>query len=248
MNFRSQLILFAISFPTAALFVLAFGMPWWFLLLPIGFLVFHLVMGAIYIQRNFFIVSQNTLSTSEKKICLTFDDGIHPDITPKVLDILNKFQIPAVFFIIGKNIAGNESILERMVNEGHEVGNHSHDHSFWFDLKSSAAMGEEMRCANQKIEAIIGRPCTIFRPPYGVTNPNLAKAIQQSGMRSIGWSLRSMDTVAKDAGSLLQKLKSETKPGVIVLLHDRCQITTEVLTDYIEHCLSEGYTFVSLTE
>jgi len=248
MNFRSQLILFAISFPTAALFVLAFGMPWWFLLLPIGFLVFHLVMGAIYIQRNFFIVSQNVLNTSEKKICLTFDDGIHPEWTPKVLDILNRFQIPAVFFIIGKNIPGNESILHRMLKEGHEVGNHSDDHSFWFDLKSSAAMSEEIKRCNQKIEAITGQPCAIFRPPYGVTNPNLAKAIGQCSMRSIGWSLRSMDTVAKDANSLLKKLKSETKPGAIILLHDRCQITTEVLTDYIEHCLSEGYTFVTLSE
>ncbi|HQW47605.1 MAG TPA: polysaccharide deacetylase family protein, partial [Chitinophagaceae bacterium] len=92
----------------------------------------------------------------------------------------------------------------------------------------------------------IGEAPVLFRPPYGVTNPNLARAIKNTNMLSMGWNLRSFDTVAKSADQLLKKLIDNTKPNSLILLHERCDLTVEVLTEYIEYCLLEGYTFVTL--
>ena len=218
-----------------------------YLLIPIVFFISDLVLGAIYIQRNFYIKSINSLTPKKQwQLCLTFDDGIHAERTPMVLDILKEKQVKAVFFLIGKNIEGNEHIVKRMKDEGHQIGNHSYEHSAWFDLKSSQAMLEEIMKTNTILESIIGEKVTLFRPPYGVTNPNLAKAIRKSKLHSIGWSLRSMDTVAKSKEQLLDKLTKKTKPQDIILLHDRCQVTVDALTDYIDDCQRQGYTFVPL--
>ncbi|MBK7763741.1 MAG: polysaccharide deacetylase family protein [Bacteroidetes bacterium] len=214
------------------------------------YFLFLLIDGAIHIQRNFFFFSHNQLpDDTEKKLVLSFDDGIHPLLTPRILDILHAHQIKALFFIIGKNIEGNENILQRMFNEGHTIGNHSDEHSFWFDVQSSKGMLAEIVSMNKKVSVVLGDPFKpkYFRPPYGVSNPALAKAIHKSGMISIGWNLRSMDTTMHSKEQLLQKLKSETKPGCIVLLHDRCEITAEALTDYIVFCKAQGYTFTTIT-
>lgn len=249
MNLKTQSILFLISLATIVFIMLAFRLPAWFLLLPIGFFITQLVLGAIYIQRNFYIDSINQLSpqeTKEKKICLTFDDGIHPQLTPRILDILKSYRIPAMFFVIGKNLSGHENILRRMQDEGHVIGNHSDQHTFWFDMQSADKMLQEIQTTNQAIERISGNVCRFFRPPYGVTNPNLAKAVRKSGLRSVGWNARSLDTTAKSKEELLQRLKKLSRPGSIVLLHDRCQVTADALTEYIDYCVAEGYTFVTL--
>lgn len=249
MNLKTQSILFLISTATIGFMMLAFRLPTWFLLLPIGFFITQLVLGAIYIQRNFYIDSINQLSsqqTKEKKICLTFDDGIHPEYTPRILDSLKAHRIPAMFFVIGKNLPGQETIIRRMQDEGHVIGNHSDQHSFWFDMQSARKMLQEIQTTNQTIERMTGQVCRFFRPPYGVTNPNLAKAIRKSGLQSVGWNVRSLDTTAKNKEELLHRLTRLTRPGSIVLLHDRCSVTAEALTEYIDYCVAEGYTFVTL--
>lgn len=219
----------------------------WLMLIPVLYFLSDLVLGAIYIERNFYISSINHLpENKQKQICLTFDDGPHAEVTPRVLDVLKEKQVPAVFFVIGKNIAGNEALLRRLHAEGHQIGNHSFSHSATFDLKSAGAMLEEIRQTSALIESVIPVKVNLFRPPYGVTNPNLARAVKRSGMQSIGWNLRSLDTVAKSKDALLNKLLDQTHPGSIVLLHDRCEITADVLTDYIDECHRRGYTFVAL--
>jgi peptidoglycan/xylan/chitin deacetylase (PgdA/CDA1 family) len=216
---------------------------------PFAVLLSDFVMGAILIENNFYINSVNFLPQQKtRQLCLTFDDGIHAELTPKVLDILKQKNVKAIFFLIGKNIQGNETIVKRMHEEGHQIGNHSFEHSFWFDMKSSKAMLVEIEQTNQVLESVIGEKIKLFRPPYGVTNPNLAKAIKQSGLQSIGWSLRTFDTTAKTKQKLLVKLKQNTKDRDIVLLHDRCEITADSLTEYIDFCLDRGFTFVTLNE
>lgn len=214
-----------------------------------------LILGAIFIRMNFYIKSINSVSEfkrfmqideNNKQICLTFDDGIHAINTPKALDILKQKRIKAHFFIIGKNIKGNEDILKRIHDEGHEIGNHSMYHTWHFDMQNAQQMQSEIEQCNKEIEKITGKKPTIFRPPYGVTNPNLAKAIVNTNMLSMGWNLRSMDTVAKSYDQLITKLISKTKNNSLILLHERCDITVEVLTEYIDYCMTQGFTFVTL--
>lgn len=218
---------------------------WWLLAIIFIHWLYVMVMGAIYIERNFYIQAINQLPASaNKQICLTFDDGIDAQLTPQILDMLDAAQVKACFFLIGKNIAGNEHIVTRMHNAGHLIGNHSMQHGFWFSMQRKQQIADEINLCNHAIEQIIQIKPKYFRPPYGVTNPTIAKAIQQTAMQTIGWNVRSMDTVAKSASDLLHQLKQKTKPGAIVLLHDRCPNTVAILTDYIAFCKNEGYTFV----
>lgn len=226
-------------------------LPWYALMVLLLFVITRLVFGAIYIQQNFFLTSMNSLADSgiseeEQQICLTFDDGIHPIHTPQVLDILKEKKVRAMFFLIGSQCIDQEAVLKRIQEEGHVLGNHSFQHDFWFDLKKSQTMLKDIQQAQHIISQATSITPRYFRPPYGVTNPNLAKAIKQSGLQSVGWNLRSLDTVTTSKEALLHKLKSETKPNSIVLLHDRCELTVQVLTEYIDDCLSRGYTFVTL--
>lgn len=225
------------------------------LMVPVFLIIIVLVLGSIFIQLNLYVKSINSVAefkeymeidTEAKNICLTFDDGIHAVNTPLALDILKRKNIKAHFFIIGKNIKSNEAVLKRMHEEGHCIGNHSFWHEWNFDLQNSLAMQQEIEDTNKLIKETTGVMPLIFRPPYGVTNPNLAKAIRNTHMLSMGWNLRSLDTVAKSREELLNKLIRKTKPNAIVLLHERCDITIDVLTEYIDYCLLEGYTFVTL--
>ena len=255
MNFKIIRFLFIVIFALFAIFIFNKNIHFAYFFIPLVLYNLILVLGAIYIQWNFYIKSINSVATfkhfmeideRKKNICLTFDDGIHPQNTPIALDILKKYQIKAHFFIIGKNIQGNEHILKRMHDDGHSIGNHSFGHTWNFDLQSTKAMQKEIEMTNLLINVNTGKTPILFRPPYGVTNPNLARAIKNTNMLSMGWNLRSFDTVAKSKDQLLKKLIEQTKPNSLVLLHERCDLTVDVLTDYIDYCLNEGYTFVTL--
>ena len=256
MKLKKRILIFLPFLVILILGIIKLNLSIWLILPLIIVFLFPIVMGAIRIQDDYFIKSIHSLNDPlintnhylPTDICITFDDGIHKEYTPKVLDILKSQDVKAMFFIIGKNILHNESILKRILNEGHIVGNHNDQHSFWFDMKSSSSMLHEIKVANSKVGDVLGKENEpiYFRPPYGVTNPNLAKAIKNSGLISVGWNLRSMDTVAKTKSELLTKLKNETRAGSIILLHDRCPITVDTLTDYIMFCKTQGFTFTTL--
>jgi peptidoglycan/xylan/chitin deacetylase (PgdA/CDA1 family) len=235
------------------------GYSAWWLLACVLALITVLVLGSIYIQWNFYFRSVNKIPLLNvkfdkekfsvinrgKEVALTFDDG-PAEHTEAVLDILKKENVQATFFIIGKNTVGKETLLKRMQAEGHSIGNHSFNHGFNFDWQSAAKMQEEIEQTNQAIESITGKPVTLFRPPYGVTNPNLGKALRNSNLKSIGWSLRSMDTVAKDKQQLLNKILIKVKAGDIILLHDRCAITADILPELIATLKKRGFGFATL--
>jgi len=212
-----------------------------------------LVAGSIFIRLNFYLISRNRLTlnhipeNARKKVAITFDDGPSA-YTGMILDLLKAENVTATFFLIGKNIMGNELILKRMQEEGHSIGNHSYGHGFNFDWQSSRAMQEEIEKTSRIIYQTTGNPVTLFRPPYGVTNPNLAKAIKQSGMQSVGWSLRSMDTVAKSEQKLLHKILSRIKDGDIILMHDSCSITAGIMPQLIMELKQRNYEFTAQIE
>ena len=96
------------------------------------------------------------------------------------------------------------------------------------------------------MKKVIGMEPRLFRPPYGVTNPNLKKAIQRGGYTPVGWSIRSMDTVIKDAGKLLEKVTISLKPGAVVLFHDTSKSTLDILPEFIDYAREKGYSFIRL--
>lgn len=216
--------------------------PWWAYVLL--FLAYSgaLVWGAMQIQSGFFLKALCHADTSEKVVALTFDDGPLTAFTPQILDILKKEKAPAAFFCIGNRIAGHEAVLKRIDEEGHVIGNHSFSHHFWFDLFPAGKMLAELQQVDNAIAQVIGKRPRLFRPPYGVTNPNVRKAVKRGNYTAIGWNIRSLDTVAKQADELMTRITTKLKPGAVILLHDSMAITAEILPALIVRIREEGYT------
>jgi len=146
--------------------------------------------GAEFIGLHFHLTSLNHLSKTENKIALTFDDGPCEPQTTKVLDTLKKHNVKATFFVIGKNISGNEAILKRIVSEGHSLGSHSYSHHFWIDMWGKKKLEEDIKHSLEAIKNRTGQEVKLFRPPYGVTTPNFAFVFRNLHLKSICWYVR----------------------------------------------------------
>ncbi len=239
-----------IAFYTIWVVVIAFQFyyqfSFFYLLIPVVLYQGVLIWGAIKINRNFFIPSINEGKTSKNEIAITFDDGPINIGTSKILDVLKSNQVEATFFVIGKHVEQHPDIVKRIHEEGHIIGNHSYSHHFFFDFYSVDRMKEELIQTNHAVFKLIGKNMKFFRPPYGVTNPNLANAIIHLKLCSIGWNIRSMDTVVKVEQKLLDNIIPKLKPGSIVLLHDTPTITIECLQSIIDAIRAKGFTIVRL--
>lgn len=211
-------------------------------------LVYSIILfyGSYFIHSNFYIKTICSANTTKKEIAISFDDGPATNYTQEILQVLKNENIKATFFCIGNRIEGNEKILQQINDEGHVIGNHSYSHHFWFDLFSSKKMLNDMALMNKITREKIGLTPKFFRPPYGVTNPNLKNAIVKGNYIPIGWNIRSMDTVINDEEKLLEKITSKIKPGAIILFHDTSKTTLAVLPAFIHFVKTNGYEITRL--
>lgn len=242
LNFRNTNIFFAIILAIVFVIDIYADVHWLYYLLLIILYSFKLFYGSYFVQSQFYIKAICHAVTNEKKIAITFDDGPMQNYTPQILDILKRYNIRATFFCIGKHAEKNIALLQKIAADGHSIGNHSYSHGFWFDLLSAKKMKADLQQMHDVIKNILGVDMVFFRPPYGVTNPNVKKAVQQMHYITIGWSVRSMDTVIKDSDVLLPKLKARLKPGAIFLFHDTSAATMQALPAFLDYICSEGYT------
>jgi peptidoglycan/xylan/chitin deacetylase (PgdA/CDA1 family) len=202
--------------------------------------------GCYYVGSNFFIKIICSAKTNKKEIAISFDDGPATNFTPGILQLLKQENIKATFFCIGKRIAGNENILRQIKDDGHIIGNHSYSHHFWFDMFSSKKMLDDLEQMDHEMKKVTGLQPKLFRPPYGVTNPNLKKAIINGDYTPVGWSVRSMDTVIKDEKKLLSKINRSIKPGAVFLFHDTSKTTLNILPAFIEEVKNKGFLIIPL--
>ena len=202
---------------------------------------------SFFIRSGFYMKAYCTKETGEKIIALTFDDGPSALYTPVILDIL-KDKATATFFFIGRKMEGNEGIIKRTEEEGHLIGTHSWSHSNWFDLFSSSRMKDEFIRTEQKIIEITGKKPLLFRPPYGVINPFLQKALKSFNYHVIGFSNRPWDATTKNEEKILHRLVRKLKPGDVVLLHDSVPRSVPVLEEFLKIVQEKGYKIVSLSE
>ena len=214
---------------------------WWYILIIVAFSGL-LAYGSMSISSGYYCTALCSAPTHEKKIALTFDDGPDKSVTPQILEILKKHEIKAVFFTIGQKAEDNPDLIRMIDNDGHAVGSHSYTHHFFFDLFGKQKMIYELQKTESVLDYILHKKITMFRPPYGVTNPPLARAVKKMKYNIIGWSLRSKDTVMKD-GPLFDRLKENVKPGDVILFHDTKMQTTAVLEKFIIFARENGYNF-----
>ena len=246
LNFRNTNIFFIILLAILIGLHINYGLPVYAYLLLVFAYSLIVFYGCYYIGSNFFIKVICEASTDKKEIAISFDDGPAPLYTPAILLALKNEDVKATFFCIGKHIPGNEQILKQAVDEGHIVGNHSYTHHFWFDMFSAKQMLGDLEMTDNEMKRVTGLTPKLFRPPYGVTNPNLKKAIINGGYTPVGWSVRSMDTVIKDEKKLLNKVTASLKPGAVFLFHDTSEATVKMLPAFIKEVKNRGYQIVPL--
>ena len=207
-----------------------------------------LVYGSSVMSACFYLPVKWRGTTSSNAVALTFDDGPVAGRTDKILEILHQHKAPAAFFCIGKRVEAHPQLVHRMYDAGHLVGNHSYFHGPTFDLQSSSAIGAELHSADVAIERAIGVKPVYFRPPYGVTNPMVASAVRKGKYATIGWSVRSFDTVINDRSRLLRRITRSLKGGDIILLHDHGVCTADILSDLIKQISALGLKIVRVDE
>lgn len=153
-------------------------------------------------------------------IALTFDDGPHPEITPRVLDILDTYGARATFFAIGQRAARNGPLMRDIVRRGHAVENHTHRHPVAFACWGPWRLRREIAEAQAAIADACGRMPRFFRAPMGLRNPLLDPVLAVEGLSLVSWSRRGYDTVSCRPDTILSRLTYGLSDGDILLLHD----------------------------
>ncbi|HAN18033.1 MAG TPA: polysaccharide deacetylase family protein [Bacteroidales bacterium] len=207
----------------------------------------HLVYSALSICSNLYVKSRCKGNNSEKKIALTFDDGPDAEITSEILGLLDQYNAKATFFCTGKSIEKNRELLKDIDKRGHAIGNHTYSHSYGKNMFSAKRLKDDIQNNQDLIYETIGKKVKLFRPPFGVTNPPIAKAIKNFNFIVIGWSLRSFDTIHKPE-QVIQKVIKKVKPGDIILFHDNRLNTIEILKTVLEFLQSKNYGMVRVDE
>lgn len=160
--------------------------------------------GAVHARSQLF-GSTICTTNSPRKLALTFDDGPNPAITPKLLDLLDRYKARATFFIIGKYARECPELLKETAARGHILGNHTDAHPNLFWLKPDK-ITIELRCCNFSIKAATGAPPRWFRPPFGLRNPWVVPAARELGQRVVMWTLIPKDWRATSSEWLIPRL------------------------------------------
>lgn len=248
MNYRTTLLL---TLTTVVIFtILSFfvNLSLWWLLLPALFLIANIAAGSARINSNFFTKVYCSGPAGKEGVSITFDDGPNSEFSYEIMNTLDEYDAKATFFLIGKNITGNESLVKRMDEKGHTLGNHTFSHSTLIDFSNTASFKEEMIKTSQLVAKITGKSMRLFRPPYGVTTPAIAKATGELGYDVIGWNIRSLDTTGDSRENIYNRVVSQIRPGAIILFHDTSQKTIDILKRTLEYLRKNGIGIVPLTE
>ena len=216
------------------------------------FLIGLLALGiyaSVSIQACIYIKAFCKGCNSKKEVALTFDDGPDPTQTPKVLEVLRRYNVKAAFFCVGDKAKEYPDLVRRIVDEGHIVGNHTYEHNPIFPLFCKVEMEHDLRKTDDILNQITGKKISFFRPPFGVTNPTVAAVVRKLGYKTIGWSIRSLDTVRKfSREQVVKRIESKLHNGGIILLHDNRKNSESLAEAVIEKIISNGYAIKRVDE
>lgn len=185
--------------------------------------------GSFDIRLNYFLKAHSSNKKINRNVvALTFDDG-PTEITPEILILLEKYNQKATFFCIGKQIEKYPETAKIIVEQGHVIANHTYSHTNKMGFLSKKQVLTEITSTQNIIQQITGRIPNLFRPPFGVTNPNIARACKENRVEVIGWNVRSLDTVIESEDKILSRILDRFEKGSIILLHDTSTKTLNVL-------------------
>ena len=182
-----------------------------------------------------------------REIAITIDDGPHELVGEELLDLFKRERIKATFFIVGRRAKVRPDLIKRMVDEGHEIGNHSQNHNRLDQLKGRAMYREIIDCENV-VKAITGRRMSILRPPGMRYNGAVIQAARENGHVVVSWTCAPKDYMDVSPTYIVDNVLSKIENGTILLMHDERPMTVTALARIIPALKREGYTFATITE
>lgn len=193
-------------------------------------------------------ISFDSVHVDGPYIALTFDDGPHATLTPKLLDLLAAHKMKATFFVIGQNAADHPEILRRAIREGHEVANHSWSHPNLARM-SDESVRRELQKTDDAILAAIGKHPTLLRPPYGSITARQKRWIHDDfGYRIIIWDVDPLDWKRPGPSVVCNRIIKETHAGSIVLAHDIHPSTIEAMPATFDQLDRKGFKSVTVSD
>jgi peptidoglycan/xylan/chitin deacetylase (PgdA/CDA1 family) len=192
--------------------------------------------------------------TDEPKIALTFDDGPHPTNTPRLLEILEKFNVPASFFLIGKHMEANFELAQKIAQTGHELGNHTFTHPLLFKLPDEQIKEEIIR-TDELLRSLNCTKPRFLRPPMGLFSRRVLNVVEQCGYKTVVGDVYPRDPHLPGKSRIVYRVLSRVLTGSIIILHDggnsnhvdRSQTITAV-AELIPLLQARGFEFVRLSE
>jgi len=207
-----------------------FDMPWYtYLVLAVSYFTVMITSAFRPEWQVFLPLVQNQ---ADRSVALTFDDGPHPETTPALLKLLLEHEAKATFFLVGARCEQYPNLVRDIHEAGHTIANHSMTHDYLISFSTVTRWREEIQQCEAKITEITRDVPALFRPPYGVTTPGLARAIRNLPLTTIGWSVHGKDWF----GSVdqIEAQLSTISEGDIVLLHDSRPNTIIALERWLE--------------
>lgn len=159
-------------------------------------------------------------SAARREVAITIDDGPDPEVTPHVLEILDRFGARATFFCIGERVSRHAGLCRQIVDAGHAIENHSQHHRHNFSLLGPGGFHREIAAGQASIAAVTGRKPRFFRAPAGLRNPFLDPVLGRLDLQLASWTRRGFDTRTADPGKVAARLVRNLAAGDILLLHD----------------------------
>ncbi len=216
-----------------------------------AFLTLSAVLPENHVFGQVFFESQ----TNKKIVALTFDDGPYSPYTEQLLDVLKEYEVPATFFVVGQNVEKNPELVKRIVDEGHQLGNHTYHHVDLLKIDRKT-IEEEIDRTNKVIKAATGTVPHLMRPPHGFRDPVVMEIMATRGLKVVEWSIMSRDWTNPGVEAIVERTLAKVKNGSIILLHDgdgiaskasRAQ-TVEATRRIIQTLSVQGYKFVTVDE
>lgn len=179
-----------------------------------------------------------------KSVSFTFDDGPHPKSCARLLDILKQTNTKATFFVVGKMVKEHPELVKRMIDEGHEVANHTQDH-IRLDSLSAKKVGDQIDFCEKNVYRATGRKMTLFRPPGMRFNQMVLDEIKKRGYITVGWTVGAKDFAGNPGGELTPQIITErvirnVENGAIILLHDN-PVTIDAMPEILKELKEKGY-------
>ncbi len=207
-GFAALLLAPGLSFMSPGLAVIPLVL---FLLLCVG--------APFFPQFSFFLPIISRGRPGTPGVALTFDDGPCPESTPVLLDLLERYNLSATFFVVGKQVEQYPELLLQIMARGHSIGNHSLRHDNLLMLRSPKALHKDIHATQEILRKFTVQPL-VFRPPVGITNPLLGRVLAAEHLLAIGYSCRALDRGNRNISNLTGRILKKLKPGDIIVLHD----------------------------